>query len=143
MKPTCISDLETALGTKVARALIAWAKERGGLRRLPSSVQVMRTKREYYLNDGDGLFALGVNLETGEITGSQYGGSGETACNYARIQHSTGSLPAPVNHAVAFVRCYWNGRNQSWSVDFVTDQLAPSLPERCEGLAKHLNGMFR
>jgi hypothetical protein len=121
-----IADMERALGKTLARNLLAWAKKDGGsLMNKPRWIEFVAVKPEFHLNDGDTLDALAVDLVTGTIQGQRYCGSGDTAINHPEQFDAT--YKAPQDKGMLFIRAYWNGRNTSWTVTVVSENVPKQI----------------
>lgn len=124
VKISKIADLETCLGKGLARDLVE--RRRTTMMRLPRSVKFVETKPKFYLNDGGTLKAYAVDLVAGRIVAEHFCGSSDTVMNHAGEQLGEGDQ-APHNGALVFVETYWNGRNTSWSVTVVSNQITKQV----------------
>jgi len=121
-----IADLEKALGKSLARNLLAAAR-RGTMQSRPKSVTFTNSKPQITpLDDYGTTHIYGANLKTGEITGSHFAGSYDSILNHANVVMSEGDH-APADHAMLIVQTYWNGRNHSWEVTVVSDNITNQI----------------
>jgi hypothetical protein len=118
------ADLEAALGRDLARTVMGF-RDSSDMRRLPSGISFHDVKPAFHLNDGDTLTAYGVEL-SGKVRGSHYCGSAESVLNHLSDQFSEGAQ-APENHAIIFMRTYWNGRNTSWDLTVVSPNITKEI----------------
>src|SRR5512138_2622781 len=119
------ADLKKVLGGNIAKTVLAF-RDSSLMQRLPKSVEFHDSKPAFYLNDGDTLQGYGIDIETGQILGSHYCGSTDTALHHTTEQFSEGA-EAPMNKALVFVREYWNGRNMSWNVTVVSPNVQKEI----------------
>lgn len=114
-------DLKNILGP-VYSAVKTYLAEKRPVRRLPWGIDFVSAKPKFHLNDGAGLYFLMVDLRTGEILKSVYGGSGMSTINFTKEQLSEGYTP---EEGYALVCIEIEGR--SWSVTVVSDNLVRQL----------------
>ena len=117
------ADVERVLGEKLAANLLK--TRTAHMKRTPNSITFCETKPSFALSDGDILHAYGANIETGEITGERFCGSGDSAINHP--EQGAEGYEAKPGYALIFVHAYWNGRNHSWVVTVVCKDLVKQL----------------
>lgn len=119
------ADLERVLGGNVAKTVLTF-RDGSLMQRLPRSIEFHDSKPAFCLNDGDTLQGYGIDIETGQILGSHYCGSTDTALHHLAEQFSEGA-EVPGNKALVFVQEYWNGRNMSWNVTVVSPNVQKEI----------------
>lgn len=118
------ADLERVLGSGLAKTVMGL---RGAsMKRLPTYVTFKTAKPSFALSDGDTLSAYAVNLATGEISREKYCGSGDSYLHHRKEQDSEGFVP-PKGTALLFIQTYWNGRNTSWNLYVVSEELTKQI----------------
>jgi len=118
-----MADLEAVFGTKVAKVVKGFRKS--FMKVLPSTIMLTETKPAFYLNDGGMLWCYALNLDTGEILGSRYCGSGDSAVNSPEQFNETAK--APGNHALLFVETYPSTANHPWTLTVVSPDITQQL----------------
>ena len=117
VKITKIAQLETLVGKELAQKILSL--KTNSMKRLPTYVDFKPSKPSFCLHDGDTLHAYAIDLETNTITNRHYCGSNDSAYMHKEEQFSEGHT-APANKAFMFMTKYWNGRNTSWDLTFVS-----------------------
>lgn len=125
MKITKKADLELVLGKKLASHFLQQARK-PSMKLLPHSVTFCKTKPSFALNDEGTLHAYAVDLKAGQVIQSAYCGGGRSVENNMKVQLGEGGQ-APDGYAMIFVETMWNGRNMSWFMTIVSNDLQQQI----------------
>jgi len=116
-------------GAKLAAEILARGAREGSQKK-PRSVAFYAEKPAYHLNDGDTLTFYALDLAAQRIIAEVYGGSADTTFWHQSAQLAEGGK-APGDAVIAICH-YWNGHNQSWTVDVISDHITKMLPPKEE-----------
>lgn len=120
-------DLAECLGAPIAKLVKTQMRKGDYWKRLPQSVTFRETKPAFYLNDGDTLHAYLVDLNKGEVVGSVYCGSSDTAIHHGKEQFSEGQTGQD-GFAVFFVETYYAGNGKTaWAVTVVSPNIQKQI----------------
>ena len=121
--PKTVADLDTYFGKALAKTVRSFRK--ADYRRLPTLVHF--TDKKPMMPANGTQWAYAVNLQTATVTNERYCGSSLSTMHHPE-QLEEGFCP-PTGYALIFVEASWNGRNLSWVVTVVSQDLIKQLPE--------------
>jgi len=121
------AEVEQVFGKALAALILKSGTRGGNCQAKPRRINFHAVKPAFYLNDGDTLRFLSVNLTEQTILGEHYAGSSDTSIHHAGEQFGEGGK-APGDAVVAITH-YWNGKNMSWSLAVISSHLTPTLTE--------------
>ena len=116
------AQLEQILGKNLANNLLKKLRK-SSMKRLPFSISFTKTKPQFCLDDGELLSYVPVNLTTGEVGEEIYGGSYDSIMHHVPEQLGEGRIAMPKDAAIIFVNNMWNGRNRSWALTVVSENV--------------------
>jgi hypothetical protein len=118
-------DLIEALGNQVALTVKGFAKK-GSMKRLPSVVRFTETKPQFHLGAGSLLYAYVIDIASGKVLADKYCGSCDSVIHYGNEHFSEGQR-SQSGIAVMYVESYYNGRNHSWDLTVISEDICKQI----------------
>jgi hypothetical protein len=123
-KPKNKQDFLQTLGKPLGEAILAL--RRPSQKRLPHSITFTDKKPSFALDDSGTLNAYAFEIATGKLLGEKYCGSNASIMNMSQYILGEGAT-APDQCALVFIETMWNGRNMSWFVTVVSDNVTKQV----------------
>ena len=115
------ADMVNVFGSTIAK-MIKTTMTPNNAKKKPVLVSLVETKPAFYLNDGATLQVFAVIISTGEVLGSRYCGSADTA--HIHLEQFTEGVTAPDNCALFFVEREGNGL---WTLTVVSSNIIKNI----------------